>query len=115
MWLFYTQSHTSTLWGYEAPRKNAKAENRKRRTEEGKQATENPAVLAESADARAIAFLRLARGMGKKGPEKGSGELPRDNKIIDENNGVEGGIVENLASRAPSCPAVDAEFYKIGS
>ena len=53
--------------------------------------------------------------MGKKGPEKGSGELPRDNKIIDENNGVEGGIVENLATRAPSCPAVDAEFYKIGS
>ena len=52
---------------------NNKAENPKRRTEDGKRTTEHPAAKAESTDARAINFRRLTRETrtNLKGTKKG--------------------------------------------
>ena len=58
--------HTCTLSGYETSGKilNQNTDNRKK--EDGKWNAENSAVTAESADARAIALLRLTWRIGTK-------------------------------------------------
>ena len=66
-----------------SPRKNTEAENRTRRTEDGKRTTctvtVNPAIKVESADARANRHPQITRGMGPRETEKGKRGTSGDN------------------------------------